>query len=386
MEIAIVGATRTPIGKFMSGYKDISSLELGEACIKSMLNRSSISSEEVDEVIMGNVLQTGLGQNPARQVSIRSGIPQDRPSYTINQVCGSGMKAIQLACQSILLGDRDVVIAGGMENMSQSPHYIPESRKGYKMGHTQLKDSMLNDGLWCAMEDYHMGMTAENLRRRYNISREEQDQFALESHKKAVNALKEEAFSGEITPIKTKKDWVNIDESPRKDINLDALSSLKPAFEDGGTVTAGNSSSLNDGAATVMLMSKEKAEKLNVNPLAYIKGYSTVAVDPSIMGIAPAYAIRSVLDKNDISLKDIDLIESNEAFAAQSLAVEKELGWDRNKVNINGGAIALGHPIGASGSRILVTLINQLIHKNKSNGVASLCVGGGQGLAMLIER
>jgi len=386
MEIAIVGATRTPIGKFMSGYKDISSLELGEACIKSMIDRNSISSEEVEEVIMGNVLQTGLGQNPARQVSIRSGIPQDRPSYTINQVCGSGMKAIQLACQSILLGDREVVIAGGMENMSQSPHYIPESRKGYKMGHTQLKDSMLNDGLWCAMEDYHMGVTAENLCRRYNISREEQDLFALESHKKAVNALKEETFSNEITPIKTKKDWVNSDESPRKDINMGTLSSLKPAFEDGGTVTAGNSSSLNDGAATVMLMSKEKAEKLNVNPLAYIKGYSTVAVDPSIMGIAPAYAIRSLLDKNDISLKDIDLIESNEAFAAQTLAVEKELGWDRKKVNINGGAIALGHPIGASGSRILVTLINQLIRNNKTTGVASLCVGGGQGLAILIER
>lgn len=390
-EVAIVSAVRTPVGAFGGALKDISAVKLGSKVIKESLQRAGVEASEVDEVIMGNVLQAGLGQNPARQAALEAGLAEEVPSMTINKVCGSGLKSIHLGWQSIMLGESDVVVAGGMENMSQAPYLLPKGREGYRMGDGKVVDSMINDGLWCACNDYHMGQTAENLSNKYEISREQQDEFAAESQKRAVEAIESGRFDDEILPIEIpqrKGDPVvfDKDEHPRKGTTAEKLGKLRPAFTKDGSVTAGNASGINDGAAAVVLMSLEKAEALGLKPLAVIKANASVGVDPTIMGIGPAYATRKIMEKTGYSLEDIDLIEANEAFAAQSLAVQKELGWTNDKVNVNGGAIAIGHPIGASGTRIFVTLLHEMIRRDAHRGLATLCIGGGQGVATLIER
>ncbi len=391
-EAVIIGAVRTPIGNFGGSLKNIGAVELGSVVIEESVKRAGIKPEDVDEVIMGNVLQAGLGQNPARQSAIRAGIPQEVPSMTINKVCGSGLKSINLAAQSISLGEADILVAGGMENMSQSPFLLRNVRWGYKLGNDELVDSLIQDGLWDIFNDYHMAITAENLAEKFNISREEQDEFALESQIKTMQAQQNGKFNEEIIPIKIpqRKDEViafDIDEFPKPDTTLEKLSKLKPVFKKDGTVTAGNASGINDGAAAVVIVSQQKAKELGIDePLGRIKAYCSVGVDPKFMGLGPVEATRKILKKAKISLKDIDLIEANEAFAVQSIAVGKELEWDKNRVNVNGGAVALGHPIGASGARILVTLLYEMKRRKCKRGLATLCIGGGQGIAVVIER
>ncbi|WP_153733174.1 acetyl-CoA C-acetyltransferase [Sporosarcina obsidiansis] len=390
-EIVIVSAVRTPIGKFNGSLKEISATQLGSVVIKEALQRSSIDFRNVDEVIMGNVLQAGSGQNPARQAAILAGLPENVPSTTINQVCGSGLKAVHLAMQSILSGESEVVVAGGMENMSQAPYLLKGAREGLKMGNQPLVDSLISDGLWCALNDYHMGVTAENLATKDGITRESQDEFASNSQQRAERAILEGAFQEEIVPISLpsrKGDPIVFeqDEFPRFGTTKEALGRLMPAFDKKGTVTAGNSSGINDGAAAVVLMSGQKAKELSVQPLVSIKANASVGVEPSIMGIGPVPAIRKLLSKTELTLDEVDLLELNEAFAAQSLSVIKELSLNLERVNVNGGAIALGHPIGASGTRILVTLIYELIRRNQKIGIAALCIGGGQGVASLVEN
>lgn len=389
-EIVIASAVRTPIGSFNGGLAALSAAELGSLVIKSALERAGIKGNMVDEVIMGNVLQAGLGQNIARQTSVKAGIPVEVPAYTINKVCGSGLKAVNLAAQAILAGDAEIIVAGGTESMTNAPYVLDnKARWGLRMGHGKITDVMIQDGLWCAFNDYHMGITAENVAEKSTITREEQDQLALESQLKAVKAIETGAFKDEIVPvvIKGKKgDTIfDTDEYPKKGATLEALSSLKPAFKKDGTVTAGNASGINDGAAALVVMSADKAKELGVSPLAKILAYGSGGVDPSIMGMGPVPATRQALKKAGITLEDIDLVEANEAFAAQFLAVGKELGFIREKVNVNGGAIALGHPIGASGARILVTLLYALKHKKAKKGLATLCIGGGQGVATVVE-
>ncbi len=391
-EAVIIGAVRTPVGKFGGSLKDISAVELGSIVIAESVKRAGIRAEDVDEVIMGNVLQAGLGQNPARQSAIRAGIPQEVPSMTINKLCGSGLKAVNLAVQSVQSGETDVVVAGGMENMSQAPYLLKNARWGYRLGNNKLVDSIIQDGLWDIFNNYHMAITAENLAEKYNISRKEQDEFSLQSQTKTGQAQKEGKFREEIIPIeipqrKGKALIFDTDEFPKLDTTLDKLSKLKPTFKKDGTVTAGNASGINDGAAAVVVVSKKKAEELNINqPLARVEAYASVGLDPKFMGLGPVYATRKVLKKAKISLEDIDLFEANEAFAAQSIAVGKELKWDKSKVNVNGGAIALGHPIGASGAKILVTLLYEMKRQKYRRGLATLCIGGGQGIATLVER
>ncbi len=387
--IVITAAKRTAIGKFMGSLSGYSAPELGKLAVEAVLNENNLDKNLVDELIMGQVLTGGSGQNPARQSSILAGLPIEKSALTINQVCGSGLRAISLGAQSIMTNQSEIVIAGGQESMTNAHHTI-NVRNGLKMGDGKLKDSMIIDGLWCAMNDYHMGSTAENISEKYNISKHDQDEFATLSQNKTEEAQKKNKFESEIlsVPVKQKKEIINfnIDEFPRHGSTLEKISSLKPVFKKDGTVTAGNASGLNDGAAAVILMSEETSKKLNITPIARIISWATTGVDPSIMGIGPVPATKKALSIADWKLDDVDLIEANEAFAAQSLAVSKEMKWDLSKVNVNGGAIALGHPIGASGARILVTLIHELIRSNKNKGLATLCIGGGQGIALCIER
>lgn len=390
-DIVIVSAVRTAIGSFQGGLAGVSATKLGAVVLEAALEKAGVGKEQVGEVILGNVLQAGLGQNPARQAAIQAGLEQTVPAMTINKVCGSGLKAVHLAVQSILAGDSDVILAGGMENMSQAPYLLEGARNGYRMGDQKVVDSMVRDGLWCAFNDYHMGVTAENLGAKYQISREEQDEFAAWSQKKAVAAIASGRFADEIIPVpipQKKGDPVPFatDEFPRAGVTAESLGKLRPAFKKDGCVTAGNASGINDGAAALLIMSREKADELGLKPLARIVANASVGVDPSIMGIGPVPATKRALEKAGLSLEDIHLIEANEAFAVQSLSVGKELGFDPAKLNVNGGAIALGHPIGASGARILVTLIHELIKRDEKYGLATLCIGGGQGVATIIEK
>ena len=388
-DIVITAAKRTAIGKFMGSLSDYSAPELGKLTIEAVLNENSLDKNLVDELIMGQVLTGGSGQNPARQSSILAELPIENSALTVNQVCGSGLRAVSLGAQSIMTNQSKIVIAGGQESMTNAHHTI-NVRNGLKMGDGKLKDSMIIDGLWCAMNDYHMGTTAENISEKYNISKQDQDEFATLSQNKAEEAQKKNKFESEIlsVPVAQKKETIDFknDEFPRHGSTLEKISSLKPVFKKDGTVTAGNASGLNDGAATVTLMNEETSKKLNIKPIARIISWATTGVDPAIMGIGPVPATKKALEIANWKLDDLDLIEANEAFAAQSLAVSREMNWDMGKVNVNGGAIALGHPIGASGARILVTLIHELIRSNKNKGLATLCIGGGQGIAMCIER
>jgi acetyl-CoA C-acetyltransferase len=390
-DVVIVAATRTAVGSFQGSLAGIPAVDLGAAVIRALLEQTGLDGAQVDEVILGQVLTAGAGQNPARQAAINAGLPVALPALTLNKVCGSGLKALHLGAQAIRCGDADVIIAGGQENMSLSPYVMPGARTGLRMGHAQVIDSMITDGLWDAFNDYHMGITAENLVDKYEISREAQDAFAAGSQQKAVAAIEGGRFKDEITPIlipQRKGDPVAFatDEQPRAGTTAEALAKLKPAFKKDGTVTAGNASSLNDGAAAVMLMSAEKAKALGLPVLAKIAAYANAGVDPAIMGIGPVSATKRCLEKAGWTLDQLDLIEANEAFAAQALSVGKELGWDASKVNVNGGAIAIGHPIGASGCRVLVTLLHEMIKRDAKKGLATLCIGGGQGVALALER
>ncbi|MBW8357327.1 MAG: acetyl-CoA C-acetyltransferase [Pseudomonas sp.] len=390
-DVVIVAATRTAVGSFQGSLAGIPAVDLGAAVIRQLLAQTGIDPAQVDEVIMGQVLTAGAGQNPARQAAIKAGLPHAVPAMTLNKVCGSGLKALHLGAQAIRCGDAEVIIAGGQENMSLSNYVLPGARTGLRMGHSQMIDSMISDGLWDAFNDYHMGITAENLVEKYGISREAQDAFAAASQQKAAAAIEAGRFVDEITPIqipqrKGEPLTFATDEQPRPGTTAEALAKLKPAFKKDGSVTAGNASALNDGAAAVMLMSASKARALGLPVLARIAAYANAGVDPAIMGIGPVSATRRCLDKAGWTLDQLDLIEANEAFAAQSLSVAKELAWDASKVNVNGGAIAIGHPIGASGCRVLVTLLHEMVKRDAKKGLATLCIGGGQGVALAIER
>ena len=390
-EVVIVAATRTAIGSFQGALANIPAAELGAAVIRQLLAKTGLKGDQVDEVILGQVLTAGCGQNPARQASILAGLPHTVPALTLNKLCGSGLKALHLATQAIRCGDAEVIIAGGMESMSLAPYVLPAARTGLRMGHAKMLDSLLHDGLMDAFNDYHMGITAENLAEKYHLSREQQDSFAAASQQKASAAIESGRFADEITPIlipQRKGDPLSfeVDEQPRAGITAESLGKLKPAFKKDGSVTAGNSSTINDGAAAVVLMSADKAKALGLPVLARIAGYASAGVDPAIMGIGPVAATRTCLSKAGWDLNQLDLIEANEAFAAQSLAVGKELEWDMAKVNVNGGAIALGHPIGASGCRVLVSLLHEMIKRDAKKGLATLCIGGGMGVALAIER
>lgn len=388
--VAIVSAKRTAIGSFGGSLKDIPAATLGAEVVKKSLEEINLSPTLVDEVIFGNVLGAGLGQNIARQIAIFAGIPQEKSAFVVNKVCGSGLKSVVLGAQSILLGDNDIVVCGGVENMSTAPYYTKDARFGAKLGNFELEDSIIHDGLTDAFENYHMGITAENIAEQFSISREQQDEFAVLSQQKASAAIEKGKFSNEIVPItiKTRKEEkvFDTDEFVRPNTNLESLAKLRPAFKKDGTVTAGNASGINDGAACVILMSEKRANELGINILGFIDGYATAGLDNKVMGLGPIPATRKVLDKLNLTTNDIDLFELNEAFAAQSIAVLNELNLDTSKVNINGGAIALGHPIGASGCRILVSLVHELINENKNRGLCSLCIGGGQGISVVINR
>lgn len=390
-EVVIASAVRTPIGAFGGKFKDVSAVQLGTIAAKEALKRAKIEPHMVEEVIFGNVLQAGLGQNVARQVSVHSGIPMEVPSFTVNKVCGSGLKTIQLAAQAILAGEADIILAGGTENMSQAPYLLKSARWGQRMGNGEIVDYMVADGLWDIFNDYHMGITAENIVEKYSLTREEQDELALMSQNKAEEAIKSGRFKEEIVPVEIPQRKgdpivVDTDEYPRFGATIESLSKLRPAFKKDGTVTAGNASGINDGAAALVIMSKEKAEELGITPLATIVSYASAGVEPSLMGTGPIPATRKALDKANMTVEDLDLIEANEAFAAQALSVIKDLNLDTSKVNVNGGAIALGHPIGASGARILVTLLHEMEKVDAKNGLATLCIGGGQGIAMIVKR
>ena len=388
-EVVITKAKRTAVGSLGKSFKSIQSFELGAAVIKEFFNKSSLKKDDIDEVILGQVLTAGLGQNPARQAAINSGIPKEKPAYIVNQVCGSGIRSIVSGLQSIKSNNSKIIIAGGQENMSLAPHAI-HLRDGKKLGDTELLDTMIRDGLWDAFHDYHMGVTAENVAEKFQITRDEQDKFALKSQKKALSAQKENRFKEEIIDfkIKSKKSEINFnkDEHPREGINLETLSRLKPVFKKNGTVTAGNASGINDGAAAVTIMSGEEAKKRNMDKLVSIKSWASCGVDPALMGTGPIPSSKKALDLAGWTVNDVDLFEINEAFAAQSIAVLKTLSIPEEKVNVNGGAIALGHPIGASGTRILVTLIHEMVKRDAKKGLATLCIGGGMGIAICVER
>ncbi|MCC5895310.1 MAG: acetyl-CoA C-acetyltransferase [Alkalibacterium sp.] len=391
-DAVIVEAVRTPLGTFGGALKDVSAVDLGALVVKKAMERINLKPEEVDELIFGNVLSAGLGQNVARQVAVKAGIPKSKPSFSINKVCGSGLKTVALAAQSILLGDNDVVIAGGTENMSQSPYVLPDTRWGKRMGDGKIVDTMLKDGLMDAFNDIHMGITAENIVEKYAFTREEQDELAVRSQNNAEKAIKDNRFKEEIVPVhvpQRKGDSIEIDtdEYPRFGTTMESMGKLRPAFKrEGGSVTAGNSSGLNDGAAALIIMSREKAEELGLTPLATIKSYASAGVEPEIMGCGPIPATRKALKKANLTVKDLDLIEANEAFAAQALSVITDLELNTDIVNVNGGAIALGHPIGASGARILVTLLHEMEKRDSKYGLATLCIGGGQGMSVVVER
>lgn len=389
--VVIVDAVRTPIGAFGGALSSLAASKMGALVIKSLLERTGVAADQVDEVILGQVLTAGTGQNPARQAVIEAGLPIECPAMTINKVCGSGLKAVQLAAQAIKCGDADIIIAGGQENMSASPHVLPKSRDGQRMGDWKMIDTMVVDGLWDAFNQYHMGTTAENIAKKFNFSRGQQDAFAVASQNKTEQAQRAEVFKNELVSVEIPQrrgDPVifDADEYPKHGSSVEGLAKLRPAFDREGTVTAGNASGLNDGAAALLVMSEAKANELGLKPLATIKAYSSAGVDPAIMGTGPIPASRKCLDKAGWNIADLDLIESNEAFAAQSMSVNSELGWDTDKVNVSGGAIALGHPIGASGARILVTLLHGMNRLDAKRGLATLCIGGGQGVALAVER
>ncbi|ALK95171.1 acetyl-CoA acetyltransferase [Massilia sp. WF1] len=389
-DVVIVAAGRTAIGKFGGTLSKIPATELGAQVIKQLMAKTGIDPASVSEVIMGQVLTAGVGQNPARQAVIKAGLPDSVPASTLNVVCGSGLRAVHLAAQAIKCGDAEIVIAGGQENMSASPHVLNGSRDGFRMGDVKMTDTMIVDGLWDVYNQYHMGVTAENVARKFEISRAEQDEFALQSQLKAEAAIKGGKFKDEIIPIEiaSKKGTTvfDTDEYPKHGATLEGLASLRPAFNKEGSVTAGNASGLNDGAAAVILMSASKAQQLGLTPIARIKAYSLSGLDPTIMGMGPVPAARACLEKAGWKHEDVDLMEINEAFAAQAVAVNKQMGWDTSKINVNGGAIALGHPIGASGARVLVTLLHEMVRRDAKKGLASLCIGGGMGVALAVER
>lgn len=390
-EVVIVSAVRTAIGAFQGSLKGVKATTLGAVVIKEAIKRAGIEPSIIDEVIMGNVLQAGLGQNPARQASIEAGLDVTIPALTINKVCGSGLKSIHLAAQAIIAGDAEVVVAGGFENMSQAPYLLPAVRDGYRMGNAKTVDSMINDGLWCAFNDYHMGVTAENLCDYYHITREEQDAFAVRSQERATKAIEAGKFKDEIVPVEIPNRLgesiiFDEDEYVKPGTTVESLGKLRPAFKRDGSVTAGNASGINDGAAAVVVMSKERAEQLGLTPMAKIVANASAGVDPAVMGTGPVHAVKKALTKANISLDAIDLIEANEAFAAQSIAVDRELSFNHDKLNVNGGAIALGHPIGASGTRVFVSLLHEMQKQDAKLGLATLCIGGGQGVATIVSR
>ena len=390
-EVVIVAAGRTPIGSFGGALANIPAHSLGAAVIKSLLEKTGLDPAQIDEVILGQVLTAGEGQNPARQAAIEAGLPHSVPAMTINKVCGSGLKAVHLAAQAIKCGDAEIIIAGGQENMSRAPHVLPKSRSGTKMGDWKLLDSMISDGLWDAFNDYHMGMTAENIANKFQISREQQDRFAALSQQKTEKAQADGVFNEEIIPVSIPQRKSNPvifadDEYPKQGVTAEKIAKLRPAFTRDGTVTAANASGLNDGAAAVVVMNRRKADELGLPVIAGIKAYASAGVDPAIMGTGPIPATQRCLDKAGWSVDELDLVEANEAFAAQAISVNSELGWNPEKVNVNGGAIALGHPIGASGCRVLVTLLHSMQHRDAHKGLATLCIGGGQGVALALER
>jgi len=388
-DIVIVSAARTPVGAFNGAFANLPAHELGRTAIKAALERAGVDGRQVSEVIMGQILSAGQGQNPARQASIAAGIPVESPAWGVNQLCGSGLRTVALGYQAILNGDSDIVVAGGQESMSMAPH-CAHLRNGVKMGNYEMIDTMIKDGLWDAFNGYHMGNTAENVARQWQITRAQQDEFAVKSQNKAEAAMKSGRFKDEITPvtIKTRKGdvVVDTDEYPKAGVTMESIAKLRPAFDKEGTVTAANASGINDGAAAVVLMKASEAKKLGKTPLARIVSWAHAGVDPAIMGTGPIPASRAALKKAGWKIEDLDLIEANEAFAAQACAVNKDLGWDTDKVNVNGGAIALGHPIGASGARVLVTLLHEMQKRNSKKGLATLCIGGGMGIAMCVER
>jgi acetyl-CoA C-acetyltransferase len=390
-DVVIVAAGRTGIGKFGGALAKIPAADLGAHVIKGVLARAGLKPEQVSEVIMGQVLTAGIGQNGARQASIRAGLPDRVPAMTINQVCGSGLKATHLAAQAILSGDAEIIVAGGQENMSLAPHVLMNSRDGFRMGDAKLQDTMIIDGLWDVYNQYHMGVTAENVAKKYEVTRQAQDEFSAASQQKAEAAQKAGRFKDEIIPLEIPQRKgaplsFDTDEYPKHGTTVESLASLKPAFDKSGTVTAGNASGINDGAAAVIMMSAKKAAELGLKPLARIKAYSSAGVDPKIMGMGPVPASQLCLSKAGWTARDLDLMEINEAFAAQAIAVNRQMGWDTSKINVNGGAIAMGHPIGASGCRILVTLLHEMIRRDAKKGLASLCIGGGMGVALAVER
>jgi len=389
-DVVIASIVRTPVGTFGGALKDIPAVDLGVIVVREAVKRAGLASQQVENVILGNVLQAGLGQNTARQVLIYAGIPHEVPAMTINKVCASGLRSISMAAQIIKAGDAEIIVAGGIENMSASPFALPKARWGFRMGDDKIVDIMIKDGLWDAFNQYHMGITAENVAERWKLTREELDQFSLASQTKAEAAIKSGRFKDEIVPvvIKDKKGEkiFDTDEHPRFGTTLEALSKLKPSFKKDGMVTAGNASGINDGAAAAVVMSADKAKELGIKPLCRIASYASAGVDPAIMGTGPIPASRKALAKAGWKVQDLDLIEANEAFASQAVVVNKEMGWDISRVNVNGGAIAIGHPIGASGARILTTLIHEMIKRDARKGIATLCIGGGQGCAVTVER
>ncbi|MCX7706032.1 MAG: acetyl-CoA C-acetyltransferase [bacterium] len=388
--VFIISAVRTAIGSFCKSLSSVGAVELGSTVIREAIKKAGILPEKVDQVIMGNVLQAGLGQNPARQAALRAGIPVRVSAMTINKVCGSGLKAVALAAQSIMTDESDIVVAGGMENMSQAPYLIEKARTGYKLGHGKLIDSLIHDGLWDIYNNYHMGIAGENLAEKYNISRQKQDEFAFLSQQKCKKAMDEGKFRDEIVPVivreKDRQTFFEIDEFPRPDTTIEKLEKLKPAFKENGTITAGNASGINDGAAAVVVVSEDAVEGLNLTPMAEIISFAQAGLEPALMGLGPVPATIKALENAKLSLEEIDLIEINEAFAAQVLAVSIEMKWDMAKVNVNGGAIALGHPIGASGARILTTLLYEMKRKGAKFGLCTLCIGGGEGITMVVKN
>lgn len=390
-EVVIVSAVRTPVGSFGGVFKDVPAVDLGVVAVKEAIRQAGIKPEDVNEVYMGCILQSGLGQGVARQISVKAGIPVEVPATTINMLCGSGLRTVSLAAQTIIAGDNDVVVVGGAENMSRAPYVLNNARFGSRMGNDTMVDTMIHDALTDAFHGYHMGITAENVAEKYGITREEQDAFAAFSQNKAEKAMADGKFKDEIAPVTIPQRRgeplvVDTDEYPKKGVTAESLEKLRPAFKKDGTVTAGNASGINDGAAALVVMSKEKADELGLTPLATIVSYGNGGVDPSIMGIGPVPSTKTALQKSGLTIDDMDLIEANEAFAAQALAVGKELKWDAEKVNVNGGAIALGHPVGASGARILVTLLHEMKRRNVNYGLATLCIGGGMGTSVIVKR
>src|SRR6267154_4890331 len=390
-EAVIISAVRTPVGKFLGALKSFKATELGAIAVREAVKRAGVSPEDVDEVIMGCVIQAGLGQNPARQAALHGGLPNTVSAVTVNKVCGSGLKAIMMAAQGVQLGDTEIVVAGGMESMSNAPYLMTKAREGYRLGNGTLVDSVINDGLWCAFDDQHMGCTGEVVSERFHVSREEQDEYSLNSHRKASAAIKSGKFRDEIVPVEIKQRKgppliFDTDEPVREDTSLESLGKLKPAFKEGGTVTAGNAPGVNDGASAVVVTSAERAKLLGVEPMARIVGQATSGVEPKLVMMAPVEAIKKLLKKTGWSLNDVDLIELNEAFAVQAVAITRELGLDPEKLNVNGGAVALGHAIGQSGSRILTTMLYEMKRRDAHRGIAALCLGGGNAVAMAVER